>query len=105
MAEGLVLFTEANVWTLKMSRTTKGYIHGFVLLFSLISVTIGIVLAIERKNETNSDHFVTDHAKLGKSSSLKEIIYTVLLFFFRFSILDFVFYFISFWIAGCMFPV
>ncbi|XP_028137002.2 probable transmembrane reductase CYB561D1 isoform X1 [Diabrotica virgifera virgifera] len=68
MAEGFILFTESNVWSLEANRSIKGWVHGALLSVSVICASVGIIVEIIGKNKTSSPHFHTLHAKLGLAS-------------------------------------
>lgn len=63
MAEAIVLFSNDNIWTLKILRTTRYYIHGCLLFTSAILATVGISFMISTKT---SSHFRSLHAQLGR---------------------------------------
>lgn len=65
MAEGLVLFSDSNSWTLNLKRTTKFYLHSTLLFASVTSVTIGIVIYYQEKENFQANHFISTHAKTG----------------------------------------
>nr|XP_023025240.1 uncharacterized protein LOC111513283 [Leptinotarsa decemlineata] len=64
MAEGFILFSEQNVWSQRLERKKKYYIHGILLAVSTISLSVGIGLKIDVKNQ----HFKSDHAITGLAS-------------------------------------
>ncbi|KAG5888810.1 hypothetical protein JTB14_032723 [Gonioctena quinquepunctata] len=66
MAEGIILFSEPNVWSQRLDRTKKNYLHGILLGLSTISVTVGICFEIYSKNQrVGVKHFQSDHAITG----------------------------------------
>lgn len=66
MVEALLLFSEYNVWSLRLDRARKSWIHGTLLGSSFIIATIGISIKINSKSERSEEHFVSNHAILGK---------------------------------------
>lgn len=65
MAEGLVLFSEANSSTFKLKRGIKYYFHLTLLAAAVVTVTIGIVIEYQNKDRFHGKHFMSKHAKLG----------------------------------------
>ncbi|XP_063932911.1 transmembrane reductase CYB561D2-like [Zophobas morio] len=61
MAEAIVLFASDNVWTQKIPRTTRYYIHGSFLFTSAVFATVGISFMIS----TKTSHFRSTHAWTG----------------------------------------
>ncbi|CAH1112376.1 unnamed protein product [Psylliodes chrysocephalus] len=68
MVEALLLFSEYNVWSLRLDRARKSWIHGTLLGSSFIIATIGISIKINSKSERSEEHFVSNHAILGLAS-------------------------------------
>lgn len=66
MAEGLVLFSESNSWTLRLQRKIKHYLHLVLLVTSLVTVTVGILLDYQSKESRARKHFTSKHGKLGE---------------------------------------
>ncbi|KAL1513796.1 hypothetical protein ABEB36_003157 [Hypothenemus hampei] len=80
MAVSIILFSEDNVTTLYIPRTSRNWVHGVLLLISTLLVTIGIGVETHLKNLNNGKHFVSNHAILGKiSKNLFKIIVIILL--------------------------
>ncbi|KAG5874395.1 hypothetical protein JTB14_012378 [Gonioctena quinquepunctata] len=77
MAEGIISFSEANVWNQRLPRNKKTYIHGVLLGLSTISVTAGISCMISHKNDQGSEHFQSNHAITGLVSWLLAMVSTI----------------------------
>ncbi|XP_018567192.1 cytochrome b561 domain-containing protein 2-like [Anoplophora glabripennis] len=65
MAEGLLLFNKENSFLKDMDRATRGTVHGGVMCAACISLTIGIALKIDQKVQASSNHFTSNHSKIG----------------------------------------
>ncbi|CAH1164604.1 unnamed protein product [Phaedon cochleariae] len=74
MAESLILYFESNVWSQKLDRKKKFYVHGTILLISTVSLTAGISFEINAKNLSGKEHFQSGHAITGLVSWLLSII-------------------------------
>lgn len=66
MAEGIVLFSESNSWTLNLQRKIKHYIHLVLLVASVVTLTVGILLEYQPKENRGGKHFMSKHGKLGE---------------------------------------
>lgn len=66
MAEAIILFSGDSLWTLRLERPKKNWVHGVLLTISVLALTAGIACETWRKNDTGSSHFVTNHAITGK---------------------------------------
>ncbi|KAJ8916364.1 hypothetical protein NQ315_005061 [Exocentrus adspersus] len=62
MAEAIILFSGDNLWTQKLDRPKKNWVHGVLLGISILALTAGIACEIWRKQDRGSTHFVSNHA-------------------------------------------
>ncbi|KAG5864027.1 hypothetical protein JTB14_035153 [Gonioctena quinquepunctata] len=65
MAEGVILLSESNVWTLRLDRIKKAYLHGTLLGISTIALSVGIIFEVVAKDGRDEEHFVSGHAITG----------------------------------------
>lgn len=69
MTEGLMLFAESNTWTQYIGRTKRYYLHGLLLFLSLICVSVGNIIIVQKKDKKSCpNHYGSSHGITGKQN-------------------------------------
>nr|XP_023013676.1 uncharacterized protein LOC111503566 [Leptinotarsa decemlineata] len=68
LAEGVQVYRKESIVSFGETRKDKIKVHGIIMVTGFICMSIGIILKISQKEDSNLAHFTTVHGKLGLSA-------------------------------------